>query len=154
MREANLPAEAPQAGPQARVPAPDGDPGRSGHPEGPAPEGSPASFGLIGSVTDRATFAGLRAAPRARVGPIGVSFVARPGERSRVAFSVGKRAGGAVRRNRIRRRLRAAVAELGPTLAPGAYLVSAGPEAATIPFPQLTAMVSAAAQRVTAEVEQ
>ena len=33
-------------------------------------------------------------------------------------------------RNRLRRRLRALVAELGPGLAPGAYLVGAGPDAA------------------------
>ena len=50
------------------------------------------------------------------------------GEPARVAFAIGRRVGGAVERNRLRRRLRAALAET--ELAPGSYLVSAGPEAA------------------------
>jgi ribonuclease P protein component len=46
--------------------------------------------------------------------------------------------GGAVERNRVRRRLRAAVAECEPDLVPGAaYLVSAGREVLTMPFAQL-----------------
>ncbi|HSO96889.1 MAG TPA: ribonuclease P protein component [Acidimicrobiia bacterium] len=48
---------------------------------------------------------------------------------------MGRRSGGAVARNRIRRRLRAAVAHHADTLRPGAaYLVGAGPEALTMPF--------------------
>jgi ribonuclease P protein component len=42
----------------------------------------------------------------------------------RVAFAVGRRVGTAVARNRIRRQLRAVVAELAPELAPGAYLLA------------------------------
>ena len=47
-------------------------------------------------------------------------------------------------RNRLRRRLRAVVFELGPTLRPGAYLVGAAPEAVALPFGELKAMVSGA----------
>jgi ribonuclease P protein component len=60
-----------------------------------------------------------------------------------VAYAVGRAVGGAVVRNRLRRRLRAAVFELGP-LRPGAYLVGAAPEAASLPFGELKAMVSGA----------
>jgi ribonuclease P protein component len=54
----------------------------------------------------------------------------------RVAYAVGRRAGGAVVRNRVRRRLRAAVASV-PDLAPGAYLVAAGPRAAEMAYDEL-----------------
>jgi ribonuclease P protein component len=61
----------------------------------------------------------------------------------RVAFAIGKRAGGAVVRNRIRRRLRGALADLARSelgaLGAGAWLVSAAPEAATIPAGELRA---------------
>jgi ribonuclease P protein component len=47
-----------------------------------------------------------------------------------VAYAVPKAVGGAVERNRLRRRLRAAVRELESELVPGGrYLLSAGPAA-------------------------
>lgn len=50
----------------------------------------------------------------------------------RVAYAVGKRVGSAVVRNRVRRRLRAAVTQRhqGAPLPSGAYLVGAGSDAA------------------------
>lgn len=56
-----------------------------------------------------------------------------------MAYAIGKVAGSAVRRNRIRRRLRAAIRELEAegALPPGAYLVGAGPEALTMPYAEL-----------------
>jgi ribonuclease P protein component len=62
----------------------------------------------------------------------------------RVAYAVGRGVGGAVVRNRLRRRLRAVVTELG--LRPGAYLVGAAPEAVDVPFGVLRAMVSGAVE--------
>jgi ribonuclease P protein component len=52
---------------------------------------------------------------------------------------VGRVRGSAVRRNRVRRRLRAAVrrAEARGELAPGSYLVGAGPEVVTMPFTEV-----------------
>jgi len=65
---------------------------------------------------------------------------ARPPEGVRVAYAIGRPVGGAVLRNRVRRRLRAVVAELDRAdgvLEPGAYLIGAGPEAAEVPFDAL-----------------
>jgi ribonuclease P protein component len=62
----------------------------------------------------------------------------------RVAYAVGKRVGGAVKRNHLRRRLRAAVAEVAAEVPPGAYLVAAGPEAGGIGFEELKRTVGAA----------
>jgi ribonuclease P protein component len=59
-----------------------------------------------------------------------------PDGRLLVAFAIGRRTGTAVVRNRIRRRLRAALDEMArsETLPGGAAIVSAGPGAATAPF--------------------
>ena len=51
--------------------------------------------------------------------------------------------GGAVVRNRLRRRLRAVVSELGDTLPSGAYLVAAGNEANNLSFEDLKEHVTA-----------
>jgi ribonuclease P protein component len=61
-----------------------------------------------------------------------------------VAYAIGKRVGGAVVRNRLRRRLRHLFTILDP--GPGDYLVGAGPEAADLPFSELKALVSHALQ--------
>jgi ribonuclease P protein component len=47
----------------------------------------------------------------------------------RVGYAIGRHCGNAVTRNRLRRRLRAVVADLAVTLPPGAYLVSGSPPA-------------------------
>lgn len=59
----------------------------------------------------------------------------------RVAYAIGRRVGSAVDRNRVRRRLRAAVAAESAQVVPGAYLISASPAAATLPFPSLRTAV-------------
>lgn len=69
----------------------------------------------------------------------------------RVAFAVAKGAGGAVVRNRIRRRLRAALRELQvrEALPAGAYLVGGGAELAQIPWSALVSELEAAVAVVT-----
>jgi ribonuclease P protein component len=101
---------------------------------------------VVWRIRDRATFEALRRdGQRSRRGPITVTFVVT-GEESepRVAYAVGKRVGGAVVRNRLRRRMRSVVAEASGSLAPGAYLVAAGPEAADLPYENLKAQVATA----------
>lgn len=72
------------------------------------------------------------------------------GKTARVAYAIGRTVGGAVVRNRVRRRLRAVVAEIEPQLPPGAYLFGARREAASVPYRELKEAVS---QVVTAVVE-
>jgi ribonuclease P protein component len=61
---------------------------------------------------------------------------------ARVAYAVSRAVGGAVDRNRVRRRLRAIVRRAD--LAPGAYLVAVAPAAAQLPFDELAAHVDKA----------
>jgi ribonuclease P protein component len=62
--------------------------------------------------------------------------------RASVAYAVSRAVGGAVERNRVRRRLRAIVG--GTELAPGAYLIAVAPSAAQLPFEELAAHVDKA----------
>ena len=56
------------------------------------------------------------------------------GDAPRVSIATNRATGNAVMRNRVRRRLRAAVATLEGTLPPGAYLFGGGPELVRAPF--------------------
>jgi len=76
---------------------------------------------------------------------VGVTYVAAGDDSGlRVAYAIGRRVGGAVVRNRVRRRLRAAVAAEADRIPPGAYLVSGEPAIAGIPFEELRMSVLAA----------
>jgi ribonuclease P protein component len=138
MREADVPAEQQKAQEAPRFPGPDAFPRRSGRAQGPAPARPHAALGLIRRVRDRATFSALAGAERLVRRPVTVRFIrGEDAAPPRVAYAVGA-AGGAVARNRVRRRLRAAVARAEDGLVPGgAYLVSAGQEALTMPFSEL-----------------
>jgi ribonuclease P protein component len=100
-------------------------------------------------VTDRRTFHALRErGHRARRGPITVTWLPpAPGEDTppRVAFAVGRTIGGAVLRNRIRRRLRAALRELRADgrLPAGTYLVGGQAELAHLPWSTLVEQLEA-----------
>lgn len=65
-------------------------------------------------------------------------------ELPRVGYAVGKGVGKAVTRNRVRRRLRAIVATFARDLAPGTYLIGAGPAAATASYDELSSALVAA----------
>ena len=97
----------------------------------------------IRRLSDPAAFARLRTTrSRARAGALWLAWVPAP-DPPRVAYAIGKRVGGAVVRNRLRRRLRAVFAALPEAAVPGGdYLVGAQPEAATLSFPELSALVS------------
>ena len=107
-------------------------------------------------VTDRASFQALRRrGRRVRRGPVTVTYLA-PDEQSsalppRVAFAVGKATGGAVVRNRVRRRLRAALRELmvAGRLPSGTYLLGATAVVAQTPWSELLSSLSATIDEVT-----
>ena len=149
MGEANVPAEHPEAGQEPRVPAPHVDACRPGDTEGTAGEGPAQAVGLIGRLGDRAGFARLRAeGRRTRAGAVTVTFApGAPDGSARVAYAIGRRVGGAVVRNRVRRRLRAIVAQLDPPPRPGDYLIGVGPAAAEASFGELRTMVCEALRK-------
>lgn len=107
---------------------------------------------MIGRIRDRATFEELRQrGRRRRVGSVTAVYVnGEPDRTARVAYAVGRNVGGAVQRNRLRRRLRAVVNDLD--LEPGAYLLAAGPKACELGFEELKVTVAkamtAAAEKV------
>lgn len=96
-------------------------------------------------VRGRAAFRSLaRSARRARSGPVTVHF--QPAEESvdgvRVAYTVGKKVGGAVERNLWRRRLRAIASEAARVLPSGDYLVGVSPGVRAIDFAELKERVT------------
>jgi ribonuclease P protein component len=138
MSEANISTEQPQAGEAARVSPSDVDPSRTGDHQGSASEGPPAPVGLIWRVDRRDTFEALRHGRRCRQGPITLAWIAGdPTEPPRVAYTIGRRVGPAVVRNRLRRRLRAVIRESAAGLRPGAYLIGAGPGAVALSYDEL-----------------
>ena len=125
----------------------------------PPAQGTASPVGLTRRIGDKATFAAFRRAPRARVGPITVSVVA-PSEPSDappgVAFAIGRKVGGAVVRNTVRRRLRA-IARAASGLENGLvrghfYLVAVRPGVESLSYGELTNIVQEAVRRSAVEL--
>ncbi len=123
--EAHLSTEHPSPGPSSRVPPPHVHPGRTGDHQRPPAEGTPASERLIDSCRRGADFSRISTEGRSRSSRhLWIRFVADPDVRPpRVAFAIGRRNGPAVKRNRVRRRIRAALEQVGAEVAPGLYLI-------------------------------
>jgi ribonuclease P protein component len=66
-----------------------------------------------------------------------------------VAYSISRQVGGAVVRNRLRRRLRAIVSEQAAGLPPGAYVVGSGPGGPLLEFDELKVAMSRALEQAT-----
>lgn len=101
-------------------------------------------------IRDRRTFAELRRrGARARRGSLTVTWLPADNAASppRVAFGVPRGSGGAVLRNRVRRRLRAACRALrvAGRLPAGTYLLTGGADLADVRFVELVELVDATA---------
>jgi ribonuclease P protein component len=147
MREENVPAEQPQAKQETRFPPADAVEGRqSGNP--PSPDQGPLPpVGLIWPIRERSSFRALASGRRRRRGVVVVTCaeVGSPGDPPRVAYAVGRRAGGAVARNKVRRRLRAATrAHAGELVGGRAYLVGVSGSVVTSTYAELSTSLHAA----------
>jgi ribonuclease P protein component len=147
MREENVPAEQPQAKQKARFPPADAVEGRASGVAPPPDQGPLPPVGLIWPIRERSSFRALASGRRRRRGVVMVTtaVVGAPTEPPRVAYAVGRRAGGAVARNKVRRRLRAAArAHAGDFDAGSAYLVSVVGSQQIAPYAALSESLHAA----------
>lgn len=155
--EANLSAEQPQAREKTRISSPDVFTRRSGDPEGATSPRPGTPLGLSGRpprVRGRERFRALAASPRrARNGAVTVHFLSLEdgGGVVSVAYAVARHVGGAVVRNRCRRRLRVIAAEASPDLAPGAYLIGVGRGVVDLRFGELREQVIETMRRASGE---
>jgi ribonuclease P protein component len=164
MDEADLPTERTQTSEDARLPQADVDQGRAGRDSLAPSEGTPTTVGVttgsdaarpkvagVGPIRSRRTFAALRhTSCHGRVGPITVGFLQQSTwSRTEVAYGINRRVGNAVVRNRLRRRMRAVMAERAPSLPVGAYVVSTGPAGPMLDFDELKVAMSQALEKAT-----
>jgi ribonuclease P protein component len=104
-------------------------------------------------IRERRAFVDLRRhGRRVRRGPLTVTWLPGPDDRPpQAAYAVG-RPGGSVTRNRVRRRLRAALRELqaAERLPSGTYLVGGSAALADLPWTELLELLRSAVDEVTA----
>lgn len=85
-------------------------------------------------------FERLSRAPTHSVGALWIRYV--PMDATFVAYAIGAGLGGAVKRNRVRRRLRAAINQI--ELPPGAYLIGGRKDLLNASFEEISADLTAA----------
>jgi ribonuclease P protein component len=110
----------------------------------------------VGRISTRAAFADLqRSRCRGASGPVRAVFVAADAEGDdqgqavfpQVGYAVGRQCGGAVVRNRLRRRMRGVARLCAPDLPRGRFLLRLDPAAARIPAAAFRAHVAEALRR-------
>ena len=110
----------------------------------------------LSRISDRAIFRRFRADGHAgRAGGLTIVALDVPGQHHAAAFSISKRVGPAVVRNRLRRQLRVALGQQARSgwLPPGAYLVVVRPAAAGAEVTTLTRWLRIATERAWANAE-
>ena len=106
MREADLPAEPAEAQQEARISSADADPRGSQRAEDAASPRPRQALRLIRRVRGHGTFRELARTPSRRQGALGARLLlGDPSDPPAVAFAIPRAVGGAVERNRLRRRL-------------------------------------------------
>jgi ribonuclease P protein component len=146
MGETHIPAEQPETEEEARLPAPDAQSSGPRSDPSPAHQGPLQAFSLIWRVRGQSSFRALARGRRRRAANLEVrTAVLGPNlEPPRVAYAVGRPVGNAVTRNRVKRRLRAAVRQSAPSLQGGTgYLVRATPSAADASYAELSSTLRA-----------
>ncbi len=85
-----------------------------------------------------------------RSGPISMVAAPNPGSDTQIGYAIGKSVGGAVERNRIRRRVRAVLhdADRDALLPPGRYLVTCQPASKQLTHSELVSHVHVVLDRV------
>ena len=125
-REENLSAERTPPLQAPRIPLADVDQGRPSHCEQPSPPGPQEALGLIQALSARASFDALSDTGRRRNGRVcWLRWAPLPADHAStpyIGYAIGRSVGNAVVRNRIRRRLRAILANHSNELRPGLYL--------------------------------
>ena len=69
--------------------------------------------------------------------PLALRFVLVQTGGAEVGYSIGRRVGGAVVRNKVKRRLRSSMAQHIADLPDGLYLISTGPEVTSLSYADL-----------------
>jgi len=111
----------------------------SSHPQIPSGQGPSSAVGLIGHISQRATFARLsNEGTYVRSDALWCRFVVDPNlSIPHMGYAIGRQIGGAVVRNRLRRRLRAIMKTHATDMSPGWYLIGVSEAVRTFGFAQL-----------------
>ena len=81
-------------------------------------------------------------------GFISLVFLSRESSEKKTAMSIPRKVGNAVVRNRVRRRMRSCISELGERMPSGSYLFSIYPEVVGLNYHQLLEMVELLVEKV------
>lgn len=148
--EAYISAQYPTSIQEAWLSSSDEHPGWPRDPEVAARQGPIPPLGLIGTISQKGVFGRLtREGTYARHQGIWVSCLVNPDlGKPHVAYAVGRSAGNAVKRNRIRRQLRQLMAQREPVLRSAWYLVGVSNAEAATSFVQVQQSLSRALEVV------
>jgi ribonuclease P protein component len=139
IREAHISAQQPPASQAPRLPCPHVDARWSRGAQEPSRQGPGASVRLIDRIRSRDAFRRLtHDGTRIRRSALWCTWCPDPSTTTTsVAFALGRALGPAVRRNRLRRRLRAILREVEPTMPGGLLMIGATPAAIELTFGEL-----------------